>query len=127
MRRVELEWDEILEGNLGRTGSIRVSGIPDYKEKGKPIMFAAKQQTSSYITDGEPIRGLKNLGNTDFMNSVLQCLSHTLPLRQFYVSDEYLNNRKGDISHAFMNVMVELWDKASCYSVDLYELKRQVE
>ena len=112
MRLVELEWDTNLEGILSRTGSIRMRG-----------------HTERIISEGKPTRGLKNFGNTSYINSILQCLSHTLPIRCLYVSDEYkehLNNR-GDLSNAFSHVMVELWDSTSSHSVRPNDLKKQIE
>ena len=53
MRRVELEWDGNLEGILSRTGSIRVRGVPDYKEKGNPVMVAGKHREEISPTSGE--------------------------------------------------------------------------
>ena len=53
MRRVELEWDVNLEGMLSRTGSIRVRGEPDYKEKGNPVMVAGKHGKGTSSTPGE--------------------------------------------------------------------------
>lgn len=34
--------------------------------------------------------GLHNLGNTCFMNSAVQCLSNTKPLRQYFTSKLYM-------------------------------------
>ena len=53
MIRVELVWDVNLEGMLSRTGSIRVREVPDYKEKGNPVMVAGKHRKETSSTPGQ--------------------------------------------------------------------------
>ncbi|OJT09766.1 Ubiquitin carboxyl-terminal hydrolase 8 [Trametes pubescens] len=61
--------------------------------------------------------GLKNLGNTCYMNSTIQCLSATVPFSRFFTDGRWKSavnmmnpmGTKGNLANAFANILREMW------------------
>jgi ubiquitin carboxyl-terminal hydrolase 4/11/15 len=61
--------------------------------------------------------GLRNLGNTCFMNSGLQCISHIKALTEYFISSRYVKDinkenplgTRGELSTAFAKMVQNLW------------------
>ena len=52
MRRVVLKWDECVFDKLSKIGSIEVSAVPPYEEKGDPLTVACKHSSTRFTSLG---------------------------------------------------------------------------
>ncbi|KAK1339051.1 hypothetical protein QTO34_019724 [Cnephaeus nilssonii] len=70
------------------------------------------------------VTGLRNLGNTCYMNAILQCLCSISPLVEYFLSGKYITALQKDCSKvatAFAYVMTDMWlGDSDCVSPEIF-------
>ncbi|KAJ8779190.1 hypothetical protein J1605_000066 [Eschrichtius robustus] len=70
------------------------------------------------------VTGLRNLGNTCYMNAILQCLCSISPLVEYFLSGKYITALQKDCSEvatAFAYVMTDMWlGDSDCVSPEIF-------
>ena len=111
--------DRLSKPDVEQTGPAR----PVFNRSAKPL--SANQLDSfnpSYGGLGTGLTGLRNLGNTCYMNSVVQCLSSVAPLAAYFISGAY----REDINRSNRDGTRGRWTLADEHSTLIYYVKGEL-
>ncbi|OBS82658.1 hypothetical protein A6R68_23347 [Neotoma lepida] len=83
--------------------------------------FLPESETQPHL---QGVTGLRNLGNTCYMNAILQCLCSISPLVEYFLSGKYITALQkdcSDVTTAFAYLMTDMWlGDSDCVSPEIF-------
>ncbi|XP_037124634.1 ubiquitin carboxyl-terminal hydrolase 2a isoform X1 [Syngnathus acus] len=125
-------WSSSKEGfSSSSSSSSRLHSSSVWEPSTSGVGRPTRDSTNSKSAQG--LVGLKNLGNTCFMNSILQCLSNTHSLRDYCLHNSHrrdLNNNSRTntaLMEEFAKLIQTMWSSTSSEAVSPSEFKTQIQ